>query len=69
MTGWPDSLHKRLTGPGEARPQADAVIDQVRSAVDRWEDFAAEAGISKARALQIQTSHTRGLMLTTLKKA
>jgi len=38
---------------GMSKPQANAVIDEVHAAVSRWNDYAAQAGASKAGAQQI----------------
>jgi serine/threonine-protein kinase HipA len=41
---------------GVAKPQADAIIDEVRSAVARWKGFAARAGVSKTGSREIAAS-------------
>ena len=41
---------------GVARPQAAAIIDEVRSAVDRWEEFAVQARVSKAGIREVASS-------------
>lgn len=41
---------------GVARPQASAIIDEVRVGVDRWKGFAAQAGVSKVRSREIEAS-------------
>ena len=41
---------------GVAKPQASAIIYEVRAAVDRWKGFAAQAGVSKTRSREIAAS-------------
>lgn len=41
---------------GVARPQAAAIIDEVRAAVDLWKGLADQAGVSKARSREIEAS-------------
>ncbi len=41
---------------GVTRPQASAVLEEVRAAVDRWEEFAVSAGVSKAGIREIASS-------------
>ncbi len=41
---------------GVARPRAAAVIDEARAAVNRWEEFAVAAGVSKAGTREIAAS-------------
>jgi serine/threonine-protein kinase HipA len=38
---------------GMSKPQAAAIIDEVHAAVSRWNDYAAQAGVSKAGISQI----------------
>ncbi|MBI4676785.1 MAG: type II toxin-antitoxin system HipA family toxin [Elusimicrobia bacterium] len=41
---------------GLARPQALAIIDEVRAAVARWRGFASQAGVSKTGSIEIEAS-------------
>ena len=47
----------RLAGQaGIAKARAAAILDEVRAAVDRWDRFAAQAGVSKAASRRIAAS-------------
>jgi serine/threonine-protein kinase HipA len=40
-------------GTGIKKNQADEIMDEVASAVSKWQHFADEAGVSKATMMQI----------------
>jgi serine/threonine-protein kinase HipA len=47
---------------GVSKPEAAAVINEVRAAISRWHDFAAQAGVSQAGTRQIAQSLPPGVL-------